>query len=57
VRRAAAGRDASEATLAVLHQQLRAREPLDRAELRATICVATRRRISYANLLARLAKI
>jgi hypothetical protein len=57
VRRAAAGRDASEATLAVLRQQLRDREPLDAAELRATIRVATRRRISYPSLLARLAKI
>ena len=57
VRRAAGGRDASEATLAVLRQQLRDREPLDRAELRATICVATQRRIRYPKLVARLAKI
>jgi aminoglycoside phosphotransferase family enzyme/predicted kinase len=56
-RRTARGRDASEATLAVLHQQLHDREPLDRAELRATICVATRQRIRYPNLLAQLAKI
>jgi predicted kinase len=55
-RRAAAGRDASEATFAVLDQQLRDREPLDRAEQRATVRVATQRRIRYRNLLARLAK-
>jgi aminoglycoside phosphotransferase family enzyme/predicted kinase len=56
-RRAAEGRDASEATFAVLHQQLRDRDPLDRAERRATVRVATERRIRYPTLLARLAKI
>lgn len=56
-RRAAEGRDASEATFAVLDQQLRDREPLDRAELRATVRVATQRRIRYGNLLSRLARI
>jgi len=56
-RRAAKGRDASEATFAVLRQQLRDREPLERAERRATVRVATQRRIRYGNLLSRLAKI
>jgi predicted kinase len=56
-RRAASRRDASEATLAVLHQQLSDREPLDRTELRTTVRVATEKRIGYANLLARLDKI
>ncbi|HJR69347.1 MAG TPA: AAA family ATPase [Gammaproteobacteria bacterium] len=55
--RSAEGRDASEATFAVLLEQLRDREPLDRAERRATVRVATQRRIRYENLLARLAKI
>jgi hypothetical protein len=56
-RRTAEGRDASEATFAVLRQQLRDREPLDGAERRATVRVATQRRIRYPNLLARLARI
>jgi hypothetical protein len=55
--RAAGGRDASEATFAVLLEQLRDHEPLDRAERRAAVRVATQRRIRYPNLLARLAKI
>jgi len=55
--RAAGGRDASEATFAVLRQQLRDREPLDGAERRATVRVATERRIRYPNLLARLSRI
>lgn len=55
--RAAGGRDASEATFAVLDQQLRDREPLDRAERRVALRVATDRRVRYGGLLARLAKI
>ncbi len=49
-----ARRDASEANLAVLEHQLRTRDPLDRAERRATIRVDTERPIRYANLAARL---
>lgn len=55
VAREAHGRDASEANLAVLDHQLRNREPLDRAERRATIRVATHRSVGYRNLLRRLA--
>jgi hypothetical protein len=54
--RAKAGRDASEATLAVLEQQLAAHEPLDRAERRAAVHVDTARPIRYAGLAAQLAK-
>lgn len=52
--RASAGRDASEADLAVLAHQLRTEEPLDRAERRHTIRVDTERNIEYAKLAARL---
>ncbi len=54
-RRAKADEDASEATLAVLEQQLADREPLDRAELRVTVRVDTSR-VRYPALLAALAK-
>jgi hypothetical protein len=49
-----AGRDASEANLAVLEQQLREREPLDRAERRSAVAVDTEHSIRYARLMARL---
>ena len=52
--RARAGRDASEADLAVLEHQLRTAEPLDRAERRHAITVDTERNIEYATLAARL---
>jgi len=52
--RASAGRDASEADLAVLEHQLRTAEPLDRAERRQAITVDTERNIEYAKLAARL---
>ena len=55
--RNAAGRDASEASLAVLDQQLREQEPLDRTERHAAVHVATHRRLRYANLLKALGKI
>ncbi len=51
-----AGRDASEATLAVLEQQLAGDEPLDRAERRSAIRVDTGRPIRYTALVAALAK-
>ena len=54
--RGKAGRDASEATLAVLEQQIAAHEPLDRAERRAAIHVDTNRPIRYAALAAALVK-
>jgi aminoglycoside phosphotransferase family enzyme/predicted kinase len=54
VARGASGRDASEATLAVLEAQLRERDPLDRAERRAAIAVDTERAIPYARIAARL---
>jgi aminoglycoside phosphotransferase family enzyme/predicted kinase len=54
--RFAAARDASEATLAVLEQQLIDHEPLDRAELRSTVRVDTSRKIRYSALLAALAR-
>ena len=54
--RAKASRDASEATLAVLEQQLADHEPLDRAERRAAIHVDTGRPIRYASLAAALAR-
>jgi aminoglycoside phosphotransferase family enzyme/predicted kinase len=49
-----AGRDASEADLAVLEHQLRTHEPLDRAERRAAVTVDTERPLRYASLVARL---
>ena len=52
--RARAGRDASEADIAVLEHQLRTQEPLDGAERRATVTVDTEREIPYAQLAARL---
>ena len=54
--RAKAGRDASEATLAVLEQQLATHEPLDRAERRSAIRVDTGRPIRYAALAAALVR-
>jgi predicted kinase len=54
--RGKAGRDASEATFAVLEKQLAAHEPLDRAERRSAIRVDTGRPIRYALLAAALAK-
>ena len=52
--RARAGRDASEADIAVLEHQLRTQEPLDGAERRATVTVDTEREVPYAQLGARL---
>jgi aminoglycoside phosphotransferase family enzyme/predicted kinase len=52
-----AGRDASEADLAVLEHQLRTHEPLDRAERRATITVDTEKPIRYASLVAALRRV
>jgi aminoglycoside phosphotransferase family enzyme/predicted kinase len=52
--RSRAGRDASEADLAVLEQQLKSAEPLDRAERRHAVTVDTERDIDYAELAARL---
>jgi aminoglycoside phosphotransferase family enzyme/predicted kinase len=49
-----AGRDASEANLAVLEDQLRTHEPLDRAERRAAVAVDTSGPIRYAELAKRL---
>jgi uncharacterized protein len=49
-----AGRDASEANLAVLEEQLRTHEPLDRAERRAAVTVDTGGPIRYAALAERL---
>lgn len=54
VARGATGRDASEATLAVLEAQLREHDPLDAAERRATIAVDTECAIPYARIAARL---
>jgi aminoglycoside phosphotransferase family enzyme/predicted kinase len=51
-----AGRDASEADLAVLDRQLRTAEPLDRAERRHAVVVDTERGIRYPELAARLRK-
>jgi len=53
--RAATGRDASEATLAVLDRQQRDCEPLAHAERRATVHVDTSRPVSDAKLLAAIA--
>jgi aminoglycoside phosphotransferase family enzyme/predicted kinase len=55
--RARAGRDASEATLAVLERQLAAHEPLDGAERRCALRVDTSARLDYAALAAALAKL
>lgn len=52
--RAQRGRDASEADLAVLDQQLRTAEPLEGAERRDSVTVDTERGIRYAELAARL---
>jgi uncharacterized protein len=52
--RARRGRDASEADLDVLEQQLLTAEPLDRAERRHVVAVDTERSIRYAELAARL---
>jgi aminoglycoside phosphotransferase family enzyme/predicted kinase len=52
--RARAGRDASEADIAVLEQQLRTQEPLDPAERRAALTVDTERVIPYGQLAARI---
>jgi predicted kinase len=49
-----AGRDASEANLAVLEHQLSTHEPLDRAERRATITVDTERPVMFDEIAARL---
>jgi hypothetical protein len=54
VARGASGRDASEATLAVLEAQLRERDPLDAAERRKTITVDTECAIPFARIAARL---
>jgi predicted kinase len=51
------GRDASEADLAVLEQQLRTAEPLDRAEQRHVVEVDTKRSIRYADIAARLRRV
>ena len=51
-----AGRDASEATLAVLNRQLASHEPLDRAERRSAVRVSTGRAIRYSTLARILAK-
>lgn len=48
------GRDASEADLAVLDEQLRTQEPLDRAERRAAVTVDTEGPIRYTALAERL---
>jgi predicted kinase len=53
--RAAAGRDASEANLAVLDHQLAAREPLAPWELRAAVRVDTERPLHYARIARALA--
>ncbi len=52
--RASAGRDASEADLAVLEHQLRTEEPLDAAERRHAVRVDTEKSIDYSQLAARL---
>jgi aminoglycoside phosphotransferase family enzyme/predicted kinase len=56
VARDKAGRDASEASLEVLEQQLARHDPLDRAERRSALRVDTRRAIQYAKLAGTLAK-
>ena len=54
--RAAAARDASEATLEVLEQQLRDRQPFDSSDRNASVRVDTERAIRYPALLAALAR-
>jgi predicted kinase len=54
VARGRAGRDASEADLAVLEEQLRTHEPLDRAERRAAVTVDTDRPIRFAAVVGKL---
>jgi aminoglycoside phosphotransferase family enzyme/predicted kinase len=54
--RSRAGRDASEADLAVLDFQLATAEPLDRAERKHAVTVDTEKDIRYADLAARLRK-
>jgi len=56
IARSKARRDASEATLAVLEQQVAAHEPLDRAERRSALRVDTQRVTHAAPLAAALAK-
>jgi hypothetical protein len=53
-KRERAGRDASEASLAVLEQQLAEHEPLDRAERRSAVTVATQRPIAFDAIVRRL---
>jgi uncharacterized protein len=53
--REAAGRDASEAGIAVLERQLDSHEPLTEDERRLTVSVATDHSCDYAELAARLA--
>jgi predicted kinase len=53
-KRARAGRDASEADLAVLEQQFATEEPLDRAERRHAVTVDTQRGLRHTDLAARL---
>ena len=55
--RAAKGRDASEADLAVLERQLSTAEPFDRAERRHVVAVDTERDIRYARLAAHLRRV
>jgi aminoglycoside phosphotransferase family enzyme/predicted kinase len=52
--RAQRGRDASEADIAVLEQQLRTHDPLDTQERRSAVTVDTSRPIQFARLAARL---
>ena len=52
--RASQGRDASEADLAVLEQQLSTAEPFDRTERQHAVTVDTEREVRYAELAARL---
>jgi uncharacterized protein len=54
--RAKAGRDASDATLEVLEQQLSADEPLDPGERRVAVRVDTHRPVRYAALAAEIAR-
>ena len=48
--RSQAGKDASEATLAVLERQLATREPLDGSELRSTVRVDTHEPVRHSGL-------
>jgi aminoglycoside phosphotransferase family enzyme/predicted kinase len=56
VARAAAARDASEADLEVLAQQLRDRQPFDHSDRTAAVHVDTERGVHYPALLAELAR-